>query len=133
MRKYISIVLGAIAATTFCYLWYSPSFFRSAWLEGLWIKPAKIAAQMETGLWDTWLFTGFAFLFLSLGLHYVISATGCKKWPQKLGTACIVWSLIAAPILFLDFLWEFRRTDLLQLDGLFLLAVFLLMSILYFE
>lgn len=128
MRKYAGILIGGVAATFFCYVWYSPALFRDAWQKGLWITSAKIAAQMETGLWDTWLFAAFAFIILSLGIRYFLAATHSKKFPQKMCVTFLLWGLIVSPILFLDFLWEFRRIDLLYLDSVFLLVTFLLIT-----
>ncbi len=130
MRKYAGILIGGVAATFLCYVWYSQALFRDVWQKGLWITPAKIAAQMETGLWDTWLFAGFAFIILSLGIRYFLATTHSIKLPQKFCVAFLLWGLIVSPILFLDFLWEFRRIDLLYLDSVFLLATFLLIAVL---
>ena len=115
MMNYLAMVVAAIVAMVFGFVWYSPMLFGGIWSRGNPVAHKKMQQNVRKG---GYIFIIIASLLTSFAFEVLIKFLGISTLYYGVGLAILVWAGFFFSQSFVDLIMDSKDTKLFVVDNI---------------
>jgi len=115
MMNYLAMVVAAIVAMVFGFVWYSPLLFGGIWSRGNPVAHKKMQQNVRKG---GYIFIIIASLLTAFALEVLIKFLGISTLYYGVGLAMLVWTGFFFSQSFVDLIMDSKDTKLFVVDNI---------------